>query len=229
MFFRSHRKLQKELRRDPGAVRVLVGLGNPGSRYSQSRHNAGFRVVHILWERYGGDRTRRLCNATFQVGKKNGYRVLMMTPLSFMNLSGGPVKSLLERFSLDRRALLVIYDDMDMPVGRLRFRRNGSSGGHRGIASLIEFLGTREFDRLKIGIGNPNGSPSKDRSERDGDDMVDFVLGTPAPAEQAVFSQTEKTAADAAWFWVGTPVEHCMDVYNNHGKDHNLFAQEDKN
>lgn len=196
----------------PGKQRFLVGLGNPGKDYGPTRHNAGFRVIDRLWAQYGGRPTHKRYRMAYQTAEKAGCQVYMAKPLAYMNRSGPPVRDLLAGLRSGKDDLLVIHDDIDMKIGKLRLRAGGSSGGHRGIASIIEALGDADFHRLKIGVGRPSD---------DEDIIADFVLSTPQADELEKLSRAETRASEAAWQWISEPLDRCMNEFN---KD--IFAQE---
>lgn len=154
---------------------VIVGLGNPGREYQRTRHNVGFRCVDALAEHWGIKLSRQRARAVVGEGDARGYRVILAEPQTFMNNSGESVRGLLKMSNLTRKDLLVIADDLDLPFGRLRLRDRGSSGGQRGIQSIINHLGTDQFARLRIGIGRPPV----------GIDPVDYVLDPFSAAEAA--------------------------------------------
>ena len=137
-------------------VKMIVGLGNPGSKYHETRHNVGFMLVDKLAKRenvsFSHDKIFQADIATTFI---DGQKIYLVKPTTFMNESGKAVHALLAYYGLDERDLLVAYDDLDMVVGKIRFRQKGSAGGHNGIKSLIAHLKTQEFDRIKIGIGRP--------------------------------------------------------------------------
>ena len=161
---------------DRPSVRLIVGLGNPGKRYERTRHNIGFRCVEALARRWGFQFRRERCRAEVAEGEVFGHRVTLGKPLTYMNLSGEAVRCLIRLANLEPSALLVIADDLDLPFGRLRLREKGSSGGQRGIQSIIDQLGTDHFLRLRVGIGRPPA----------GVDPVDYVLSTFTADEEAV-------------------------------------------
>lgn len=185
--------------------RFLIGLGNPGHPYEQTRHNVGFRVIDRLWRAHGHGQLRKACLCEYRIGVACDYRVFMARPAVYMNESGRPIAELLRQLGGSPGSVLVIHDDIDLPVGGIRFRRGGSSGGHRGVVSLIEALGGSEFERLKIGVGHPGVT---------GGDVVDFVLSPPIAEEAALLSRAESTAAEAAWLWVTEGIESCMNRFN---------------
>ena len=137
-------------------VKMIVGLGNPGSKYHETRHNVGFMLVDMLAKRENLSFTHdKIFQADIASTFIDGQKIYLVKPTTFMNESGKAVHALLAYYGLDERDLLVAYDDLDMVVGKIRFRQKGSAGGHNGIKSLIAHLKTQEFDRIKIGIGRP--------------------------------------------------------------------------
>ena len=141
-------------------MHLIIGLGNPGVRYKKSRHNIGFEVVELLSSRWGIPLNRQSCSARWGQGRFAGQQVVLGQPDTFMNLSGRGVFRLLAYFEASVADLLVIHDDLDLPLGRLKFVARGGAGGHRGITSIIQTLHTTEFVRLKVGIGRPQmGEP----------------------------------------------------------------------
>lgn len=137
-------------------MKLISGLGNPGREYEQTRHNIGFMVVDRLAEEWDIRLTKTHSKAMYGEGKFQGEKVLLVKPMTFMNLSGEAIGGLLRWYKLTPADLLVIYDDLDLEPGKFRIRTQGSAGGHNGIKSIIQHLGTQEFARLKIGIGRPD-------------------------------------------------------------------------
>jgi PTH1 family peptidyl-tRNA hydrolase len=163
-------------------LRLLVGLGNPGARYAATRHNVGFMVLEQMASTAGVDfrEQGRLHGRLCEVGNGD-QRLRLLMPSTFMNDSGRSVRAVLDWYRLDPTQMLVIVDDMDLPLGRLRLRAEGSAGGHNGLRSLIQHLGSQSFARLRIGIGAPAETPAERRAR-----TVSHVLGRFAPAEQPV-------------------------------------------
>ncbi|SRR5579875_2567403 len=155
-------------------MKLIVGLGNPGREYSKTRHNIGFLSVDTLAEHWGLCFGRQRGRAEIAEGEVCGQRVILAKPQTFMNNSGDSVRALLKLSNLTPTDLLVITDDLDLPFGRLRLRDSGSSGGQRGIQSIINQLGTSQFARLRVGIGRPPP----------GIDPVDYVLSPFTPSER---------------------------------------------
>jgi peptidyl-tRNA hydrolase, PTH1 family len=187
---------------DPRTERLILGLGNPGERYSDTRHNVGFLVVEELARRWGVGLDRRECNAF--VG---GQDVLLAQPQTYMNRSGWAARCLLESHGLDPAGVLVVYDEVALPLGKLRLRKSGSPGGHRGLESVIENLRTDQVPRLRLGVSPEDGPPR-------GEDLVEFVLA-PFPADQreAVEAMVVR-AADACELWVREGAEPAMAKFN---------------
>ena len=189
-------------------MKVICGLGNPGDRYRLTRHNVGFRVVDLLADRWGltGQGKIRDGAARLEAALPEPVgRVLLVNPMRYMNLSGGPLKAALRQTDVDPALdLLVVADDVDLPLGRTRLRREGSAGGHNGLRDIISALGTDEFSRLRVGIGRPGASRA----------TVDHVLATFKPGERELADEAIATAADAAERWLRDGIEAAMNEYN---------------
>jgi PTH1 family peptidyl-tRNA hydrolase len=166
---------------------LLVGLGNPGARYAQTRHNAGFRVVDRVAERAGVAVDKKAFGALVGEAQVGDRKVLLVQPQQFMNVSGQAVLSLMGFYKLERSALIVACDDMDLPFGRLRLRETGGHGGHNGIRDIQRVLGGNDFARLRVGVGRPP----------EGWDAADYVLGSWTPAEAGELPTVVDRAADA--------------------------------
>jgi PTH1 family peptidyl-tRNA hydrolase len=186
-------------------MKVICGLGNPGERYRSTRHNVGFRVVDLLADRWGLTGAGRVREGTARLEATRPEpigRVLLVKPLRFMNLSGSALKAAMRQTDADPAThLLVICDDADLPLGKVRLRRSGSAGGHNGLRDIIAALGTDEFNRLRVGIGR-------------GGEMVDHVLATFKPGEKTLASEAIATAADAAEQWLRDGIEAAMSAFN---------------
>lgn len=186
-------------------MKVIAGLGNPGSEYSHTRHNIGFEVIDTLAAQYHIVLSKNKFNALFGKGAINGEDVLLVKPLTYMNASGEAVGPLLRFYKLTPQHLLIIQDDMDLPVGKIRLRQKGSAGGHNGIKSLIQHLHTQEFDRIKVGIGHP---------ERSRTAVVRYVLNGFSEEEQEIISDSISRASEAAAAWITVPFAEVMNKYN---------------
>jgi len=184
---------------------VIVGLGNPGREYRNSRHNLGFQVVERLAEAEGIDLAREKFQGRYGSGRIAGRKVYLLQPLTFMNRSGTCVAAFLRYFSLSPERLLVIHDDLDQRCGRVKVVRRGGAGGHNGIRSLIAHLHTQDFARIKIGIGRPgrDGVPDRLPVER-------FVLAEPSPDEERRLATGRRLAVEGARRWVEAGVEAAM-------------------
>jgi len=186
-------------------MKVLGGLGNPGDRYRLTRHNVGFRVVDLLADRWGLTGQGRVRDGAarleHQLPDPVGS-VLLVKPMRYMNASGAPLRAAMRQTNADPATdLLVVYDDADLPLGRIRIRGGGSAGGHNGIRDVIRALGTDEFPRLRVGIGR-------------GGDTVDHVLSTFRPDERDLATEAIATAADAAELWLREGTESAMNAFN---------------
>ena len=180
----------------PDALMMVVGLGNPGSEYARHRHNIGFQVVNTLAGAHSLVFARRKgTKAHIAEGRVGSRPVLLAKPQTFMNLSGQAVGRLSRAHHIPPERILVVYDDLDLPLGRLRLRPEGSSGGHKGMRSIIESLGTQAFPRLRVGIDRPVGRA----------DPIDYVLHPFAREEQALVTETvaRAVAAVECWLWEG--------------------------
>jgi peptidyl-tRNA hydrolase, PTH1 family len=178
-------------------VKVVVGLRNPGSDYEGTRHNIGAEVLEEVARRHGGrfkSRTMRTRSALAEV-RVDGEKVVLAAPLAYMNESGGPVSATLRTLKADVADLLVVHDDIDLDFGRLRLQTGGGSGGHNGIRSLERSLGTRQFSRLKVGVGRPPGRQ----------DPADYVLRRFGSRERVEADLLVADAADVVERWVGDP------------------------
>ena len=189
-------------------MKVVAGLGNPGERHRLTRHNVGFRVVDLLADRWGltGQGRVRDGAARLEVQLSDPEeRVLLVKPMKYMNRSGGPVRAALRQTGADPvEDLLVVTDDVDLPLGRLRLRREGSAGGHNGLRDIIASLGSNEFHRLRVGIGRPGASRV----------TVDHVLATFKPGERELATESIAAAADAVETWLRDGVEAAMNEFN---------------
>lgn len=185
--------------------RLVVGLGNPGDRYQATRHNAGFRALDLLVRRLDGHGPVETCRARVLRARCDGIEWILAYPLTYMNASGEAVACLVRRFSLALDEVLVIYDDMALPPGRIRVRGRGSSGAHKGMQSVIDHLGTDQIARVRIGIGEPPPGTSG----------VDWVLRVPPPEEAALLAEGIRLAAEAAEVWGRLGVEAAMNRFNS--------------
>ena len=184
---------------------LIAGLGNPGPKYAHTRHNMGFDTVDILIERHHIPQSGVKFNAMFGKGMIEGTKAVVMKPLSFMNLSGGPVQQMASFFKIDPASrLIVIHDDIDLPPGQLRIRKQGSAGGHNGMKDIINKLGTEQFIRIRVGVG----AKPKDW------DLADHVLSRFDTREQKLIDEALEKAADAVEMILTRGVDIAMNEFN---------------
>lgn len=184
--------------------RLIVGLGNPGAKYDRTRHNIGFDLIDQLakrWQITVSDQKR--FQGIVGEGWVNRQKIVLLKPQTFMNLSGQAIRSVLDWYKLSPTEVLVLYDDLDLPLGKLRIRLAGSAGGHNGMKSIISHLGTPTFPRLRMGIGKSQ------------DETISHVLGKFSAAEAVIVSEVLQLSADAVDLSLGAGVEKAMNKYNN--------------
>ncbi len=185
-------------------MKLIVGLGNPGKQYEQTRHNIGFEVIDALSDRLQIPLDQAKFKGIYGYRVINGEKVFLLKPLTYMNLSGESVIALMNYYDIDEEELIIIYDDLDLPAGKIRLRQKGSAGGHNGIKSIISHLGTNEFNRIRVGINRPsNGMP-----------IVDYVLGRFSKEETEMVKIAVEKSAEACEEWIGQPFLHVMNTYN---------------
>lgn len=184
-------------------MKLIVGLGNPGKEYENTRHNAGFRVMDAIAEACNAEITQKKFKALIAMTRIAGEQVLLMKPQTYMNLSGEALIEAVNFYRIDTKDLLVIYDDMDMPVGKIRLREKGSAGGQNGMKNIIAHLHTQEFARIRVGIGKDARIPT-----------VDWVLGKIRKEEQEDFQKAVENARDAAIYSLTHTFTDTMSRYN---------------
>ena len=184
---------------------LIVGLGNPGKQYENTRHNVGFDAVDLLVDEYRVPSSGKQHKAMYGKGVIAGQKVILAKPLPYMNLSGKSVRALVDYYKLDpEEELIVIYDDISLDVGKLRIRAKGSAGGHNGIKNIIAQLGTQEFTRIKIGVGE---KPAKM-------DLADYVLGRFSKEEQPIIRESADRAREAVCEMITHDVASAMNKFN---------------
>lgn len=188
-------------------MKVVVGLGNPGSRYDGTRHNVGYAVIDSLAKSPSAGRFQRRFQSQVAELLEGGHKILLVKPETFMNLSGGAVRQLVDFYQLPLDDLLIVCDDINLPLGKLRIRARGTHGGHNGLRDIQNHLGTTEYARLRIGVDAPR------------DDAIDHVLGRFRSAEHAVIDDAIALAAQAVMVWVDQGTEACMNRYNAGAKE----------
>ena len=184
---------------------IIVGLGNPSKKYEKTRHNAGFEVIDLLSDRYGIHMEQQRNKAIVGKGFIEGQKVILAKPQTYMNLSGESVRGLVDYFKVDASSdVIVIYDDISLGVGKLRIRQKGSAGGHNGMKSIISHLGSQEFLRIKVGIGEkPKGY-----------DLADYVLGHFSKEDQELMYEAYDRSCKAIAMMVQGQVNEAMKEYN---------------
>ncbi|MBI4295678.1 MAG: aminoacyl-tRNA hydrolase [Chloroflexi bacterium] len=192
-------------------MKLIVGLGNPGREYAANRHNLGFMCLSYFARSHDIILDKKQSNARTGMGEVVGQKVLLVRPQTYMNSSGPPVSLLVRKFKLAPGDILVIHDDLDLPLGRIRLRWGGSSAGHRGIQSIIACLGTKDFSRLRVGIGRPALLPGERMTE---DDIIDYVLSDFTPEEKRVIDQTLPRVSEAILCFLTEGLDVAMNRYN---------------
>lgn len=184
---------------------LIVGLGNPGRQYEATRHNMGFDTVDALVDKHKVPQAGVKFNAMYGKAIIGGEKVILMKPLSFMNLSGGPVQEMVNYFKIDPETeMIVIYDDIDLEPGQLRIRKQGSAGGHNGIKDIIKMLGTQKFLRIKVGVG----------AKPKGWDLADYVLSRFSDSDRKLVDESIDKACDAVEKILSEGVDVAMNTYN---------------
>mgnify|MGYP003560669580 CR=1 FL=1 len=181
---------------------LIVGLGNPGREYENTRHNIGFAAIDIIAEKYNIDINRKKFKGEYGEGFINGNKVILLKPYTFMNLSGESVREAIDFYKLTEEEVLIIYDDISLELGRLRIREKGSAGGHNGIKSIINHMGTDVFTRIKIGVGAPKG------------DLVNYVLGKFSKEEVNILKQTLDAVTEATADIIDNGAKDAMNKFN---------------
>lgn len=184
-------------------MKLIVGLGNPGKQYEKTRHNVGFFVIDELCEKLHVALDKKKCKAIYGTFLYQGEKIILAKPQTYMNLSGEAVQSLMHFYQLSVEDLIVIHDDMDLPVGKLRLRMKGSSGGQKGMGSIINHLHTDEIDRIRIGIGSNRLIDAKD-----------YVLSSFHGDEKKAIDEAAKKAAEAVIYSFDHRFDEVMSRYN---------------
>jgi len=185
-------------------MKLVVGLGNPGRKYAQTRHNVGFDVLSELGKRHGSGATRSGFQGEVLDAKLNDERCVLLWPHTFMNKSGDSVLRARDFYKLELHELLIVCDDFNLPLAQLRFRAKGSAGGQKGLDDILRVLGTTEVPRLRIGIGQPHANW----------DPADYVLSKFSKDERIEMDLTVVKAADAVEVWTRLGIDACMNQFN---------------
>jgi len=193
-------------------MRLIVGLGNPGRTYANNRHNIGFMCLSHFARAHGVSFDKKKGKARIGMGEVAGIPVVLARPQTFMNASGEAVSQLVRKFKVNIDDLIVVYDDIDLPLGRIRIRRGGSSAGHNGIESIIAELGTPDFNRVRVGIGRPTVMEGSNEAAEP--DIVDYVLSDFTPEEKQTIEQTITLVSEAIRCLLTEGLVAAMNRYN---------------
>ena len=185
---------------------IIAGLGNPTKEYDNTRHNIGFAAIDALADKYGISVSDMKNKALMGKGVINGNKVMLLKPLTYMNLSGESVRAAADFYKVDPEHIIIVYDDISLDVGQLRIRKKGSAGGHNGIKNIISHLGTQEFPRIKVGVGD---KPKKM-------DLADYVLSRFSKEDRAVMEDAFREAAGAVETMITQGADAAMNQFNGH-------------
>ena len=184
-------------------MKIIVGLGNPGKKYEKTRHNTGFLVMDEVIKKLEIELDKEKFEAIYTIYKHKGEKIYFVKPLTYMNNSGLAVSALMNYYKLSIEDLLVVYDDLDLPVGKIRLRESGSCGGQNGMRSIIDLLGTNKIKRIRVGIGNDKLIPT-----------VDYVLGKVLPEDKKAYKEALKKASEAIIYYLDNDFSKTMSEYN---------------
>ena len=184
---------------------LIAGLGNPGPEYEKTRHNTGFMSLDLLAARLQVKVSKERFKALTAQADFDGQRLLLMKPLTFMNASGIAIEAAAHFYKIPPERVLVLFDDISLPVGKLRIRKNGSAGGHNGLKNIIQHLGTDQFPRIKVGVGSPRPGEH---------DMVDWVMGKPVGEDRTAVEDALDRAGDAAKTLITEGIDRAMNRFN---------------
>ena len=188
---------------------LIAGLGNPSRTYEGTRHNIGFTMIDAIGNKFGIDVTTKKHKALVGRGIIDGMRVILAKPQTYMNLSGESIREIADFYKIEPENIIIIYDDISLDVGQLRIRKKGSAGGHNGIKNIIAHLGTKEFPRIKVGIGN----------KPEGWDLADYVLSKYSKAEQEALEEASEGVIGAVKLMLMDDIEAAMNKYNAKKRD----------
>ena len=183
---------------------LIVGLGNPEEEYSKTRHNMGFNTINKISQQYNIEVKQNKFQALYGSGMIEKEKVILLKPQTYMNLSGNSVKEVVDFYKIEKEKILVIYDDMDIEPGKIKIRKKGSNGGHNGIKSIIQMLGTEDFPRIRIGIGRPEHDESK----------IDYVIGAIPEEEIPILEEGVEKAKEAVIEILKNGIDFAMNKLN---------------
>ena len=181
---------------------IIAGLGNPGSKYENTRHNMGFKAIDAMASEFGIDVNRAKFKGLIGEGRIGSEKVILLKPQTDMNLSGQSVREIMNFYKIPEENLIVIYDDFDLPIGSIRVRKSGGPGTHNGMKSVVQELGSRKFPRVRVGIGSSDGS------------TIQFVIGKVGKDEQQILNEAAEAAASAAADIIRIGIENAMNIHN---------------
>ena len=181
---------------------IIAGLGNPGSKYENTRHNMGFKAIDAMASEFGIDVNRAKFKGLIGEGRIGSEKVILLKPQTYMNLSGQSVREIMNFYKIPEENLIVIYDDFDLPIGSIRVRKSGGPGTHNGMKSVVQELGFRKFPRVRVGIGSSDGS------------TIQFVIGRGGKDEQQILNEAAEAAASAAADIIRIGIENAMNIHN---------------
>lgn len=188
---------------------LIAGLGNPTREYEKTRHNVGFEAIDILADKAGTTVTEKKHKALYGKGYIGGQKVILAKPQTYMNLSGESIREIVDFYKIEPENIIILCDDINLSEGQLRIRLKGSAGGHNGLKNIISHLGTQEFPRIRIGVGEkPRGM-----------DLADYVLGRFPKEQQAVMEEAYRDAAEAACMMIEDGADAAMNHYNRKNKE----------
>lgn len=188
-------------------MKLIVGLGNPGKGYANNHHNVGFMCVHHFARTHDIPFDRKQALARIGIGHVAGGELVLARPQTYMNLSGESVSRLVKKFSIDLNNLIVVHDDLDLPLGKIRIRQGGSAGGHKGVTSIMAALGSQDFGRIRVGIGRPAVMTGEA-------DIIDYVLSDFTPEEKQVLSEILPRVTEAILSLLTEGLTAAMNKYN---------------
>jgi len=192
-------------------MKLIVGLGNPGKTYAHNRHNAGFQCLNYFARLHSIRFDHRQCRARVGLAELKSEKLLLAKPGTFVNLSGNSVAGLVHKHKIPLSNLLVIYDDLDLPLGKIRLRQSGSSGGHKGMNSIILALGSEDFPRIRVGIGRPQ---AEEQSIINEDAVVNYVLSDFSRQEEAILKSVIVKVSEAIDYFLTQGIEAAMSKFN---------------
>lgn len=185
-------------------MKLIIGLGNPGKPYEHTRHNIGFDIIDALADKWGGALNQTKFNGMYATFHRPEGKVMLLKPLTYMNLSGECVRPMMDYFDIRVEDIVVIYDDLDLETGKLRLRQKGSAGGHNGIKSLIHHLGTQEFNRIRVGVSRPPA----------GMKVADYVLSKFSKEDAPVIREAVDKSCEAVEASLSKPFLEVMNIFN---------------